>query len=75
MEIYAHEEGGAEELILCSGCGSSDLEPIDQEGGTGNPSWRLMSRLSAKCAECGEENHFSWSGRVRFRFDRQQQTV
>lgn len=70
MEVYAREEGGAEELLLCEGCGSPRLEPAPGGGATGAPSWGLMTRFSAKCAACGREMQRSWPGRVRFRFAR-----
>jgi len=72
MEVYAREEGGAEELLACAGCGSSRLEPAPGSGATGAPSWGLMTRFSARCAGCGRETHRSWPGRVRFRFVREE---
>ncbi len=66
MEIYAREEGGEEAQLLCRRCGSAGLEPIGRGGATGAPTWSLMSRLAASCKACGEENHVSWGGRVRF---------
>ena len=71
MEIYAREEGGEEELLRCKSCGADSLvEPQWGAEGTGAASWSLMSRMRARCPACGEESRFSWSGRVRFRFDR-----
>jgi len=71
MEIYAHEEGGEEELLRCEGCGAADLAPREEAGATGSPAWSLMSRLAVVCRACGAENRFAWEGRVRFRFVRE----